>query len=197
MARRSVVKTEVPADIKTELNARLVASEFSDYDSQTDWLNERLAEVGLTLKISRSSLFRYGAEFQEDFERDMSESRQMYEIAKTSLANNQDAEGVVREATIRTMQSRLLRLSIALREAEQAGDDVHLIAETTTKIARAISDLGRADIQSQKYRREVEAQIRQQEREEAATRVENAAKAQGLGVDQQIFWRNQVLMGGV
>lgn len=197
MARRSTIKTEVPKDIKDELNARLVACEFSDYDAQTDWLNSRLSEIGLALKVSRSSLFRYGAEFQEDFERDMSESRQMYEIAKTSLANNQDAEGVVREATIRTMQSRLLRLSIALREAEQAGDDMYLIAETTTKIARAISNLSRADIQSNKYKREIEAHIRQQEREEAAARVETAAKAQGLGIDQVKFWREQVLMGGV
>jgi len=180
MARRSAIKTVVPNPIRDEFNARLVAGGFADYDSLTDWLNERLADEGLIVRVSRSSVFRYGAEFQAVFERDMTEQRQLYQIAKTALADNQDPEGVVREATIRTMQSRLLRLSIALRDAEEAGDDPHLLAETSSKIAKAIADLGRTDILSQKYKREVEAQIRQQAREEAATELTEQLKNEGL-----------------
>jgi len=183
MARRSAVKTKVPEPIQAEFNARLVAGGFADYDGLTDWLNERLADDGLSIRISRSSAFRYGAEFQEQFERDMSEQRQMYQIAKTSLADNQDPEGVVREATIRTMQTRLLRLSIALRDAEEAGDDPHLLAETSSKIAKAIADLGRVDIQSQKYKREVEALIRQQARAEAAEELTQELKNDGISAE--------------
>lgn len=180
MAKRSTIKTVVPNPIRDEFNARLVAGGFADYDSLTDWLNARLADEGLTVKVSRSSVFRYGAEFQEVFERDMTEQRQLYQIAKTSLADHQDPEGIVREATIRTMQSRLLRLSIALRDAEEAGDDPHLLAETSSKIAKAIADLGRTDILSQKYKREVEAQIRQQARIEAASELTEQLKNDGL-----------------
>jgi hypothetical protein len=183
MARRSAVKTKVPEPIQAEFNARLVAGGFADYDGLTDWLNERLADDGLSIRISRSSAFRYGAEFQEQFERDMSEQRQMYQIAKTSLADNQDPEGVVREATIRTMQTRLLRLSIALRDAEEAGDDPHLLAETSSKIAKAIADLGRVDIQSQKYKREVESLIRQQARAEAAEELTQELKNDGISAE--------------
>ena len=183
MARRSAVKTKVPEPIQAEFNARLVAGGFADYDGLTDWLNERLADDGLSIRISRSSAFRYGAEFQEQFERDMSEQRQMYQIAKTSLADNQAPEGVVREATIRTMQTRLLRLSIALRDAEEAGDDPHLLAETSSKIAKAIADLGRVDIQSQKYKREVEALIRQQARAEAAEELTQELKNDGISAE--------------
>jgi len=175
MAKRSVIKTEVPEEIREEFNAKLVAGGFADYDGLTDWLNERLAADGWQIRVSRSSAFRYGAEFQEQFERDMAEQRQLYAIAKTSLADNQDPEGVVREATIRTMQTRLLRLSIALRDAEEAGDDPHLLAETSSKIAKAIADLGRTDIMSQKYKREVEAQIRREERDKQIQAADSAA----------------------
>lgn len=156
MAKRSTIKTQVPREIQEEFNARLVAGGFADYEGLTDWLNDRLADDGLSVRISKTSAFRYGAEFQEQFERDMAEQRQLYQIAKTSLADNQDPEGVVREATIRTMQTRLLRISIALRDAEEAGDDPHLLAETSSKIAKAIADLGRTDILSQKYKAELE-----------------------------------------
>jgi|APLak6261664116_1056043.scaffolds.fasta_scaffold10859_2 hypothetical protein len=195
MAKRSTIKTQVPRPIQDEFNARLVAGGFADYEGLTEWLNERLAEEGLSVRISKTSAFRYGAEFQEQFERDMAEQRQLYQIAKTSLADNQDPEGVVREATIRTMQTRLLRISIALRDAEEAGDDPHLLAETSSKIAKAIADLGRMDIQSQKYKHEVEVQIKREALEAAAERVSEAAKAQGLDVDQARFWREKVLMG--
>ncbi len=176
MARRSVIKTEVPSDIQDEFNARLVAGGFADYVGLTAWLNERLTEAGLSVRVSKTSAFRYGAEFQEQFERDMAEQRQLYQIAKTSLADNQDPEGVVREATIRTMQTRLLRLSIALRDAEEAGDDPHLLAETSSKIAKAIADLGRTDILSQKYK----AEIRKQTALEAANTAAKTAKDAGV-----------------
>ncbi|MDI1278032.1 phage protein Gp27 family protein [Methylobacter sp.] len=176
MARRSTIKTQVPRPIQDEFNARLVAGGFADYEGLTEWLNERLLEEGLSVRISKTSAFRYGAEFQEQFERDMAEQRQLYQIAKTSLADNQDPEGVVREATIRTMQTRLLRISIALRDAEDAGDDPHLLAETSSKIAKAIADLGRMDIQSQKYKAEVRKQILT----EAAQVADSAAKSAGV-----------------
>ena len=178
MARRSTIKTQVPRPIQDEFNARLVAGGFADYEGLTGWLNERLAEEGLSVRISKTSAFRYGAEFQEQFERDMTEQRQLYQIAKTSLADNQDPEGVVREATIRTMQTRLLRLSIALRDAEEAGDDPHLLAETSSKIAKAIADLGRTDILSQKYKTEVRAKL-----QAAAHAAEPIAKKAGLSED--------------
>jgi hypothetical protein len=173
MARRSRIKTEVPSAIQDEFNARLVAGGFADYEGLTDWLNERLAEEGLAVRISKTSAFRYGAEFQEQFERDMAEQRQLYQIAKTSLADNQDPEGVVREATIRTMQTRLLRLSIALRDAEEAGDDPHLLAETSSKIAKAIADLGRTDILSQKFKAEIRKQVRAEAAEELTQELKN------------------------
>ncbi len=156
MSRRSKIKTKVPAKIREEFDAELVAGGFSDYQGLTDWLNERLKAEGIDMKVSVMAANRYGKAFQESFERDMAEANQTYHIAKIAMANNEDTEGVVRDATIRTLQTRLLRLSSALREAEEAGDDPHKLAETTSKISRALADLGRVEIASQKYKAELE-----------------------------------------
>ena len=58
MPRRSSIAT-LPPDVRRELELRLVASGFSDYDGHTAWLHDR----GHT--ISRSSLGRYGLELRE------------------------------------------------------------------------------------------------------------------------------------
>jgi hypothetical protein len=179
MARRSTVKTAVPAEVLADFNAQLVAGGFADYDGLTHWLNGRLAEEGLELRLSRSAVWRYGNEFQEQFEADMAESRQLYHVAKASLEANEDPEGVVREATIRTMQTRLLKLAVALRDAEAAGDDPHLLADTSVKISRALKGLAEADIASQKWNAEREAKVRAEERAKAAEEATAAAKDAG------------------
>lgn len=193
MARRSKIKTEVPAKIREEFDAELVAGGFSDYLGLTDWLNARLKAEGLDVTVSVMAANRYGKAFQENFEADMAEANQTYHIAKLAMANHDDAEGVVRDATIRTLQTRLLRLTSALRQAEEAGDDPHKLAETTAKIARAVADLSRTDILSQKYKEE----IRKAALQEAAQQVDEMAKATGLDEEQARFWREKVLMGGV
>lgn len=176
MSRRSKIKTEVPAKIREEFDAELVAGGFSDYQGLTDWLNERLKAEGIDMKVSVMAANRYGKAFQESFERDMAEANQTYHIAKIAMANNEDTEGVVRDATIRTLQTRLLRLSSALREAEEADEDPHKLAETTAKISRAVADLSRTDILSQKYK----AEIKKAAALEAANTMAKSAKDAGV-----------------
>ena len=182
MAKRSQIATEVPKPLLDELNAKLVAGGFANYNSLTIWLNQQLAENGLEVNISRSALHRHGQDFQAQFEAEMAESRQLYAVAKISAADNEDAEGVVREATIRTLQTRLLKLAVALRQAEEAGDDVHQLAETSTKIARAVADLGRADIASQKWKDEVKARTNQAA--EAAAKIASKGGLSESSVDE-------------
>lgn len=159
MAKRSKIKTAVPADLREALNAALVANGFSDYAALTEWLNDELAQRGLDVRVSMTSTHRYGQSYEEEFNAEMAEANQMLRIAQQAIAQGEDTEGVVREATARVLQTRLLKLTTALRQAEDAGDDVHKIAETTTKITRALADLGRMDIASQKYKQELEEAV--------------------------------------
>lgn len=159
MARRAKAKTLVPDNLRKALNTELVANGFSNYQVLTDWLNEQLRAEGLDVTLSVMAVNRYGRDFQKQFEAEMSETRQTEYLAKSLLAQGDDVEGAVREAAVKLLQSRLLRLTSALREAQEAGDDVHKIAETTSKITRALADLGRLDIASQKYKQALEESV--------------------------------------
>ncbi len=176
MSRRSKIETKVPAKIREEFEAELVAGGFSDYQGLTDWLNTRLKAEGLDVTVSVMAANRYGKTYQEEFERDMAEARQTYHVTKIAMANNEDTEGVVRDATIRILQTRLLRLTSSLRKLEEAGDDPHKLAETTAKISRAVADLSRTDILSQKYK----AEIKKAAALEAANTMAKSAKDAGV-----------------
>jgi len=159
MARRAKMTTLVPAPLREQLQAELVACGFSNYAPLTDWLNGELAREGLEVRLSVMAVNRYGQDYQKQFEAEMAEANQMLHIARQAIAQGEDSAGVVREATARVLQTRLLKLTTALRQAEESGDDVHKIAETTTKITRALADLGRMDIASQKYKQELEEAV--------------------------------------
>ena len=192
MPRRSKIKTDVPQGLREEFNAELVANGFSNYEQLTDWLNERLKAGGSDLTVSVSSAHRYGSDFQKDFEADMAEANQTYHIAKLAVGTNEDVEGVVRDATIRALQTRLLRLTTSLRKLEQAGGkdaDPHKLAETTSKVARALADLSRTDIQSQKYKSE----IRKEMALEAANTAAKTAKDAGVSEETILRIRRDVL----
>lgn len=183
MPRRSKIKSDVPADLRQALNAELVARGFSDYAALTEWLNDELDKRGLDVRVSVMSTNRYGQGFEAEFNAEMAEANQMLHIARHAIAQGEDTEGVVREATARVLQTRLLKLTTALKQAETSGDDVHKIAETTTKITRALADLGRMDIASQKYKTEI--------RKAMALEAANAATqtAKDAGVSEETIQR--------
>jgi len=189
MPRRSRIKSGVPATIRDEFNAELVAGGFSEYERLTAWLNRRLKAEGLDITVSLSAAHRYGSDFQKEFEADMAEANQMYHVAKIAVANNEDTEGVVRDATIRVLQTRLLRLSSGLRKQQDGGEDVHKLAETTSRIAKAVADLSRTDIMSQKYK----AEIRKEMALEAANAAAKSAKDAGVSEETIARIRRDVL----
>lgn len=55
MVKRSTVKS-LPVEILTELNVRLMASNFGDYDQHAEWLKDK------GFPISKSSIHRYAAD---------------------------------------------------------------------------------------------------------------------------------------
>jgi hypothetical protein len=176
------VKAYVPADIRAEFNARLVESNFLGLDVHVDWLAQRLAEANVTPpeEIGRSAVYGYMREFRSDFEASMREGDQMLNIARAALATNQDADAILQQASIRTMQTSLLRISTALRKLEQDDDpDIPLIAKTAGQISRAMADLGRVNISTAKWQAEREQAIRAEERARAAVEAQAAAKEAG------------------
>ena len=60
---------ELPAELREELERRLVSSGFGGYCGLSDWL----AEQGF--RISKSALHKYGQELEEEFESAMADVR--------------------------------------------------------------------------------------------------------------------------
>lgn len=163
MPRHPKVKKHVPQKIREEFNAHLVEDSFLDLDEKTEWLNRRLSEEGIEVPegtIGRSAVYGYMRDYQLEFEASMAEGDRMLQLARASLATNQDAEGVLQQASIRTMQTSLLRLSVSLRKLEQAETpDLHAISKTASVLTRAMADIGRLNISTLKWQEEVREKI--------------------------------------
>lgn len=107
-----------------------------------------------------------------------------------------DEGGSLHDATLSVIQAGLFDAVTSLEEANEEEDPTKRI-ELLGKAARASADVGRASVSVKKWQQEIAAKARAEALEEAAQRVDKAAKAQGLDAQQAAFWRNQVLQGGV
>jgi hypothetical protein len=190
------VKAYVPADIRAEFNARLVESNFLNLDSHVEWLAERLAVANITPpeEIGRNAVYGYMKDFRAEFEASMREGDQMLNIARAAMQTNQDADAILQQASIRTMQTALLRISTALRKLEQEEDpDIPLIAKTAGIISKAMADLGRVNLSTIQHQAEREKTIRAEERAKAAEQAASFARKGGLSADAVEQLRREIL----
>lgn len=178
MPRRSSIFA-LPAEIRDELNARLVGNGFSDYEGLAAWLNEQ------GYAISKSSLHRHGMGLQEDFELAMSDVQKTSALARAWTQSDEDEKGDLLDATARIAQEHLLRISIALRKVES---EPAVAAKHMSQVTRALADLGRMSIGQKRWAHEVRG--RAQSAADAAAKI---AKKGGLSSDSVNEIRRQIL----
>ncbi|HEY8037138.1 MAG TPA: phage protein Gp27 family protein [Methylobacter sp.] len=183
MPPRSAV-SQLPEAVLTALNARLIDQAFSDYEGLAAWLKEQ------GFQISKTAVFRHGSDLQAKMEKSLSRARERMEIAKALRGASDDEKAALMEANEMVAMDQIMDMFEEVSGLE-IGDRMAAIP----KLVRAIADLNRSAIGSAKWKREFEAQIKREALEAAAERVGEAAKAQGLDVDQARFWREKVLMG--
>ena len=145
MAPRSSV-SQLPEDVRDDLNRRLVASNFSGYEGMAKWLHEQGFE------ISKSALHRHGSALEADFEEAMADVRRTRALARA--VKTEGDEGEVLAATSGILQEQLLRISIALRTADS---DPAEAAKSISMVARAHSDVGRLQVALSKWQEELKA----------------------------------------
>lgn len=178
MPPRSKVQT-LPDEVRDALNAKLIGNGFSGYVELASWLTKQGYE------ISRGSLQRYGSDLQASFEQAMGDVRRSIEMAKASSESVRDDEGNLTDATVRIAQDCLLRVTVALREAEHTPEKaVSILA----KVSHAVADLGRVGISLKKWQAEVRAKA-----EAAASQVEKIAKKGGLNAAAVAEIRREIL----
>lgn len=176
MPQRSAV-SQLPEGVRKELEQRLIKGGFSDYDGLADWLGEQGFE------ISRSSVHRYG----QQFENRLQALKLATDQAKAIASASKDDEGDMNEALIRLVQTKTFEILVAFEEGEDENGKPTNV--DLSKIGRMVAELARASISQKKHADE----IRRAEREAAANDVEEAARAQGMDDDQVLFWRGKVL----
>ena len=161
---------ELPAEVRDQLNEKLVSSGFQDYTGLAEWLESN------GYKISRSSVARYGSDLQQEFEEAMGDVRKTTELARALTAEQEDESGALLDATARIVQDQLLRVSIAMRKAEE---DPAKAAKQLGSVTKALADIGRVSLSQKKWARELRVEVAA----EAAAAAEGAMASQGMSRD--------------
>jgi len=143
MPARSAV-TQLPDAVRTELERKLLRSGFSDYQALADWLAEQGYE------ISKSSVHRYGQEFEQR----MAALKVATDQAKTLAAESADDEGAMNEALLRLVQTKTFEILLQLEDQK--------IETNLPKIGRMVAELARASITQKKWAEQVRTKLKAQ-----------------------------------
>ena len=147
----------LPAAVKQWLDDALVEGNFTGYET----LEAELKQRGFD--ISKSSLHRYGQEFEER----LNALKLATEQARAVVQASPDDDDAMNQALIRITQEKLFSLMLDL-EIDPAEVDI-------SKITRSIADLARSSTDAKKYAREVREKARA-----AAEEVASTVKSAGL-----------------
>lgn len=161
---------DLPQEVREQLNEKLVSSGFQGYEALAGWLGER------GYNVSKSSVHRYGQDLQEEFEEAMGDVRKTTELARAMASDGEDESGHLIDATARIVQDQLLRISIAMRKAEE---DPAKAAKQLGSVTKALADIGRVSLSQKKWAKELRVEVAR----EAAEKAETSMATQGMSRD--------------
>jgi DNA-binding ferritin-like protein (Dps family) len=159
MPRRSKVKS-LPKNVREALDEKLVEEGFQNYEDLADWL----AEQGYD--ISKSSVHRYGQEFEDRLEALRIATAQAKEITEQVG----DDEGALGDALTAVVQEKAFGLLTSMEMEEQEVE--------FTSLMNAIARLQKASVQQKKFMQEMREKAQQ-----AAEEAEEIAREGGLSED--------------
>jgi hypothetical protein len=165
MGQRSKI-TQLPEDVRAELERRLVQSSFSNYDALARWLSEKGFEV------HRSSVYRYGAPFEKRLKAMQAATQQ----ARAIVEATPDDEGAMSEALMRLCQEKVFDILLQI-DVDPETVDLH-------KLTRSVADMQRASVTLRRY----QAQVRDRAKA-AADALDKAAAGAGGRITQETLDR--------
>ena len=169
MPRRSKV-IDLPIEIRQELEKRLMANAFSDYEGLSAWLAEQGYE------LSRSAVHRYGQSFEDR----VGALRLATEQARVLCEASPDDDGVMGEALMRLAQERMFGLLVEM-EVDPEKVDI-------TKLVRSISELSRSQVGLKQYQAKVRASV-----DAAKKALESASKSGGISAETRQIIERELL----
>lgn len=169
MPARSQI-SQLPEELRKRLEQMLIANNFSDYDGLAQWLSEQGFE------IHRSSVYRFGTQFEERVRALKASTEQARAIVQASP----DDDGSMNEALMRLTQQMAFDLLMQLQVDPESID--------FPKLVRAISDMNRSSVALKKYRDEVRERVAL-----AAKAVGDVAKRRGMSKEAADEIRREIL----
>jgi Protein of unknown function (DUF3486) len=157
MPPRSKVITTLPANIRKEVERRMLARRFSDYEGLGEWVREQGYD------ISHDSLWRYGKTLKQEF----TSIRLSVLQARLLADHTPDHKGRIMQALMQVVQHKLLA---ALAEAEKSD------CGELCRLAHAVAELVRASYPQQRWLSEERRQKKWQRRREAELLEEELAE---------------------
>ncbi|HOL44525.1 MAG TPA: DUF3486 family protein [Methanothrix sp.] len=161
MPKRSKV-TQLPPEVRQELDRKLIEGGFSDYTALSAWLAEQGYE------ISRSAIHRYGQTVEERIAR----LKAATDIAVTIAEEVGDDAGKITDAVVRMYQERIFNVLLEMGEISPDSVDI-------TKLGRVIAEITRSSISQKKWMAEV--------REKAKKAVENIEQKAAKRMDPELL----------
>jgi len=144
------------------LDELLRANNFTRFQDIADAFNERMDAKGLELRITKSSVYRYGKKFEEQIDW----MKQTAEMAKLLHQHYSDDEGEVSGALINLANDKLFRLVLT----------ENLDPKTLSTLSRAIADISRAAVVQKKHA----IKVRSDQLEKVAAETAATARKEGL-----------------
>lgn len=132
MAARSKVEL-LPDAVRTELEQRLIASSFSNYQALADWLQEQGFE------IHKAAVHRFGQKFEDRIRALKVATDQARAIVEASP----DEDNALNEALVRMAQEKAFNLLV---DMEVDPDKIDF-----PKLMRSVADLGRSSVLQKRF----------------------------------------------
>lgn len=161
---------QLPEDFRAWLHRALVERAFGDIVPLTQELNEKLKEAGIAVYVGKSAV---GAESQK-VQRAQEAMRATLEAARIMQDTAGNQGDVLGGAAMSMVQGQIFEITMQVREMEDA-EDPSAKVDLLNKIALAASRLSRASVNQDKWRAEVDKQVKV-----AADTATKLAQAGGL-----------------
>lgn len=188
MARASTIE-RLPDDIREQLQALLRDPRVTQLDA-TDQINAILEAEGHEERLSKSAVNRYAVRMNEVGEK----LRQSREVAEMWIAKlGAQPQGQLGHLVNEMLRSMAFDLALKLQEGELTEESMPAVIEMVKELSLSVTRLERASSENVKREELIRKQERERAAEEAASVVEETAKAQGMDEDQVQFWREKVL----
>ncbi len=182
----------LPAEVRVELERRIVARAFSGYQDLAEWLQAQ------GYHIAHDSVQRYGSRLQQKIEA----MEWLAEEAKALTTAGAQAGGTLIDATIMVIHQRVFSMLLEQPErGEEASsatvpagapqsDEGALVIRDLVRLTRIVADLNRVTIARQRQAEAVKSRLEQNKH---AARVRSAETEGGLSEEAYHTIRNALL----